>query len=337
MKEPLFSVIVPIYNPGEMHLTRCVESILDQTFSDCEIVLVDDGSTDESGAICDRYAEQNEGKVRVIHQPNGGVLSARCSGIRKAAGRYIVFCDSDDRLKNNTLEVLREAFERTDADCVVYGFEWIDTARGICRPGGSRVQSEELMTDRKEILLRLFANAGFTSMSMKSFRRSLVSGEDFDISEYFAAQRGEDLIFSIELLKRCDKVLFIPLILYEYYNNENSMTHQTGNLADSIAQEKRVRETVELQLPKDDTERLMRYYISLYLQRLKAIADADLPYKTKAALYDECRRSNICSYFKDRTGESIQLKLLMEKKYFLLYVLIKAVPLYKKVRNKVRK
>ena len=199
------------------------------------------------------------------------------------------------------------------------------------------MQSEELMTDRKEILLRLFANAGFTSMSMKSFRRSLVSGEDFDISEYFAAQRGEDLIFSIELLKRCDKVLFIPLILYEYYNNENSMTHQTGNLADSIAQEKRVRETVELQLPKDDTERLMRYYISLYLQRLKAIADADLPYKTKAALYDECRRSNICSYFKDRTGESIQLKLLMEKKYFLLYVLIKAVPLYKKVRNKVRK
>ncbi len=338
MTEPLFTVIVPIYNPGEMHLTRCVESILDQTFSDYEIVLVDDGSTDESSGICDRYAEQSGGKIRAFHQANGGVLSARCTGVRNSLGRYIVFCDSDDRIKNNTLEVLREAFDRTDADCVVYGFEWIDTKKGICRPGGSRVESEELVPDRKEFLLRLLSNAGYTSMSMKSFRRSLVSGGDFDLSPYYAAQRGEDLIFSTELLKRCDRVLFIPEILYEYYNNENSITHQTRNLADSIAQEKRVTETLELQLPKDDTERLMRYYISLYLQKLKNIANADLPYSQKAALYDECRRSSVCSkYFKDRTGESIQMKLLMEKKYFLLYALIKATPLYGKIRNILRK
>ena len=91
---PELSIIVPVYNVA-LYLNRCVDSILNQTYSDFELLLIDDGSTDISGVICDEYAV-SDNRVKVIHKDNGGVSSARNVGINNSQGKYIMFCDSDD-------------------------------------------------------------------------------------------------------------------------------------------------------------------------------------------------------------------------------------------------
>ena len=103
---PLISVIVPVYNT-EKYLHRCIDSILNQTFTDFELLLINDGSTDSSSAICDEYAEK-DCRVRVFHKPNGGVSSARNLGLEKAQGEWITFCDSDDRVYPTWLQNFAE-------------------------------------------------------------------------------------------------------------------------------------------------------------------------------------------------------------------------------------
>ena len=112
----MISVIVPVYNT-EKYLHRCVDSILAQTFTDFELLLIDDGSTDKSGAICDEYA-QKDSRVRVFHKENGGVSSARNVGLKNGRGEWISFVDSDDWVKKNFLDKLIVNSENVDLGCV---------------------------------------------------------------------------------------------------------------------------------------------------------------------------------------------------------------------------
>ena len=121
-KKPKISVVIPVYNV-EQFLRECVDSVLEQTVSDFEIILVDDGATDSSGAICDEYGAKDQ-RVRVIHQANGGLSAARNRGLDAANGEYIYFLDSDDYLAPNTLEALLECAEQAAAD-VVFFDAWV--------------------------------------------------------------------------------------------------------------------------------------------------------------------------------------------------------------------
>ena len=114
---PKISVIVPVYNV-EQYLPRCIDSILTQTFTDFEVLLIDDGSTDSSGKICDEYAEKDE-RIRVFHKENGGVSSARNLGLDNAIGEWICFSDSDDTMRNNYLQVMLSIEEKTNVDMIV--------------------------------------------------------------------------------------------------------------------------------------------------------------------------------------------------------------------------
>lgn len=115
------SVIIPVYNV-ESYLPRCIESVQNQTEKDIEIILVDDGSTDSCGAICDQYAE-NDYRIRVVHQENSGLGAARNSGISISQSEYIIFVDSDDYIEAELLEQALSAAEQYDADIVMYGYQ----------------------------------------------------------------------------------------------------------------------------------------------------------------------------------------------------------------------
>lgn len=117
-----FSIIVPVYNT-ERYLKKCIDSILIQKFSDFELILVDDGSEDGCGDMCDQYAEYDS-RVRVIHKKNMGVSAARNDGLDKASGDYILFVDSDDWIENNCLEVLNDVITE-NIDVVVFGLKKI--------------------------------------------------------------------------------------------------------------------------------------------------------------------------------------------------------------------
>ena len=114
----MVSVIVPIYNV-EKYVAQCIESVLCQTFTDFELILVNDGSTDSSGSICDKYAVKDS-RIKVIHKPNGGLRDATIAGCEASSGEYIYFIDGDDYIKSTTLEILFSSAEKYGADCVQY-------------------------------------------------------------------------------------------------------------------------------------------------------------------------------------------------------------------------
>lgn len=118
MKEPVVSVVIPVYNV-EAYLCECVDSVLNQTLQDFEIILVDDGATDSSGAICDRYAAQDP-RIRVIHRSNGGLSAARNTGLDAANGEYVYFLDSDDYIEPYSLEHLLDLAKKENADVVFF-------------------------------------------------------------------------------------------------------------------------------------------------------------------------------------------------------------------------
>ena len=119
-KQPLISVIVPVYNV-ENYLPRCLDSIINQTYTNLEILLVDDGATDNSGKLCDEYA-QKDNRIRVFHKENGGVSSARNMGLDNATGEYIAFVDSDDYIDKCMYEIMLNSSVQNNADIVVCGY-----------------------------------------------------------------------------------------------------------------------------------------------------------------------------------------------------------------------
>ena len=118
---PIISVIVPVYKV-EPYLARCVDSILAQTYTDFELILVDDCSPDNCGAMCDAYAEQDK-RIRVIHKKNGGLSDARNVGIEFAKGDYITFIDSDDLVHPQTFELLMQSLKKSEAEISMCGFQ----------------------------------------------------------------------------------------------------------------------------------------------------------------------------------------------------------------------
>ena len=156
-QEPvLISVIVPIYKV-EAYLKKCIKSIQNQTYSNLEIILVDDGSPDGCGAICDRYAKEDT-RIRVIHKENGGLSDARNKGLDIATGEYILFVDSDDYIHPQMVEILLQHLEVVDADMAVCGFKTVEENEevifdcfDICETAGREKKTEVVGIDAGEV------------------------------------------------------------------------------------------------------------------------------------------------------------------------------------------
>lgn len=173
MNKPKFSVIVPVYNV-ELYLSECIESILTQTYKDFEVILIDDGSTDTSGKICDQYSLQDP-RIEVIHQRNGGLSAARNSGIEKATGEYILFVDSDDLIKSDTLELLYQK-ATTSPDIIVFRMEYFYT-------DGTKHNSSEIpnFEDVQKYLQHVACNKAFEQCVAcnKAYKRAMFQNETY--------------------------------------------------------------------------------------------------------------------------------------------------------------
>lgn len=194
---PLISVIVPIYN-AERYVGECIESILSQTLKDIECLLIDDGSIDSSGTICDEYALKDE-RVKVIHQKNSGVVAARATGVRMSIGRYLYFVDADDMIMPDTLTSML-LYMKEEVDIVAFE---------------SQCDGKFTMVNYAELLLsfRLLEVWG------KLYRRCLFDDYVLGVPSYFKV--GEDFLTNIRVLKNI-KGIVICKPQYKYlYNREN--------------------------------------------------------------------------------------------------------------------
>lgn len=208
------SIIVPVYMV-EKYLKQCIESILGQTFQEFELLLIDDGSTDTCGEICDEY-QRIDSRVKVWHQINKGVSAARNLGLQNAQGEYIAFVDSDDWLEPNMYEVLYEDMQNNQADISIcnHSFNYDDN-RSIARYKESRnflFNSKDALKSMLEG--RLFA---WTLWNML-YKRSLFNGLKFDEK----ISIGEDLLICFELFKRSNRISYNHEVKYHYRQRDNS-------------------------------------------------------------------------------------------------------------------
>ena len=200
----LFSIIVPVYNI-EMFLPRCIESILSQTCSDFELILIDDGSTDSSGMICDEFADQDS-RIRVFHKENGGVSSARNVGLDHAYGKYVVFVDSDDYIEEDYLERFSH-FD--DADIIITGYI-IEKENNVEQ--GYRRFTPELINQKD--FSKAFVGGIFNYVWAKAIKRDVVLDCNARFDE--SLDVSEDTIFMIDLLPKTEKVIVLDNCDYHY-------------------------------------------------------------------------------------------------------------------------
>lgn len=234
MSIPAVSILVPVYNV-ERYLKRCVDSVLTQNFQDWEMILVDDGSTDNSSHECDLFS-QNESRISVVHKENGGLPSARLAGFKLAKGNYIVFLDSDDWLLENALTTLFSAIEE--------GYD-IVKARPM-RTDGEKRWRETYAINEGELLSmmdygeKIIQNDIHPYLHSGIYRRSLFSEKVFEPIVRTGISFGEDWFTNVMIIDKVRKVKIIDTCVYAYYVNSQSLvgtttiSSKTADAADSF-------------------------------------------------------------------------------------------------------
>lgn len=211
---PLISIIVPIYNV-EPYLRKCIDSIINQTYKNLEIILVDDGSPDNCGSICDEYAK-TDSRIKVIHKVNGGLSDARNAGLRIATGEWITFVDSDDWLENNALEQMLNLANSNHADLIIGSTQkindadnsivWVDSSDTECQI----MNSTQAMCD-------FFLN-GCASWA-RLYKANIHKDVLFPVGEI-----NEDEAIVLTILEKCTKIIRTPTIVYNYRYRAQSIT-----------------------------------------------------------------------------------------------------------------
>lgn len=220
----LFSIIIPAYN-AERYLERCLDSIVRQTYSQIEIILINDGSTDRSGEICDQYA-QKDSRVKVIHQKNSGVSSARNAGLETASGDYIGFVDADDWIEHNMFEILSRHLSKKTVDVVRFNAErkgeLLNSLPFEGEYSGERFQDE--------VQLPLIGSERFGGMFILGvlwlhiFRREIIEKNRIKFNRDL--HRCEDRLFTLTSILYSQNILFIDDILYHYEVNDGSLSNK---------------------------------------------------------------------------------------------------------------
>lgn len=268
MTQPLITVIVPVYNV-EAYLGVCVDSILAQTYENLEILLIDDGSTDSSGAVCDEY-QKKDSRVRVIHKENTGQADTRNLGVDQAAGMFLAFVDSDDLIAVEYIERLYQMAVSAGARMSVCGFRpFNDGRKAAIRPellkkkGDSRPGAVRVMT-ACEALESLFYKKDITaSPCYRLFHRDVFAKLRFEKGRIF-----EDIGLMYLAVEAAGKIAWTAQVLYYYRQRTGSTMHHvrfTGKRMDRIWFSGKILEFAEEKHPRLLPAARARYFVSCYL------------------------------------------------------------------------
>jgi len=223
---PQISIIIPVYK-AEAFLHRCIVSILSQSLKDFELILIDDGSPDSSGIICDKYAKQDL-RIKVFHKKNGGVSSARNLGLKHANGTWIMFVDSDDFLQEQALERMIKISHSYSSDFFIFRSQVVfhEIAQAPMVNTSLNVQEIEILSPQmymKNILCYTINVGPYAKLFKANIAKQLAFDEEMKI--------GEDLLFNLEYANKMiqSEIIYSNLIVYNYFINSASAMH-TNNL-----------------------------------------------------------------------------------------------------------
>lgn len=260
MPEPMFSIIIPVYNT-EKELERCVRSVTCQTYKDFELILVDDGSHDNSGVLCDSFAAEDR-RIKVIHQKNSGCSEARNSGVRIAVGRYLIFVDSDDMWDDcEALTGIAQTIRnQKDVDVVCFGVKILDESGAYVKERKPELPSE--IEQNKTAIVRhlVYTNGYFSTSYVKALRREFFLKEGLF---FIKGLLSEDIEWSARILIGCESIAVYSNAFYKrIQRSEGSITSSIGkkNIEDILGSIERGTELVEKRAENEELKSLYYEY-----------------------------------------------------------------------------
>lgn len=262
----LITIIIPVHNSAKF-LHRCINSVITQTYPNWELILIDDGSEDESSKICDEYT-QIDRRIKVIHTENGGVSRSRNIGLENALGDFVTFSDSDDEILPCALEYYTKAVG-VGVDVVRGGFERVKIENTTI------ISTASFVTSDKEKILHTCAETRYEAYVWNSFfRKELIGNIRFDESISWC----EDHLFTFSVMSKARKVAFISELVYRYYAPDTNAISMGGNLSSRYIDPKMV--IVEAL----EERRIKTAYLSTPLSKENELIDSEFNYKVRLAL-----------------------------------------------------
>lgn len=287
-----YSIIVPVYN-AEQYLPETIESVLRQTYDDYELILVNDGSTDQSATICQKYA-LNDRRIRVYHKENTGQYQTRQYGFNKSTGEFILYLDADDVLINNSLEIIDNYIKRYQCTLLLFRFQRFTDFKDI-KQFASQTNLVSCIDDHRLLYKTVLSNTNNNSVCCKVIGRSFLNEtSNMDVA---SVRYGEDLIKVLEIIKQNPKTLIVEDILYCYRLNTSSVTG-TLDICRYVKDHIAVRSSVYSSIcdfggyDYTDFIEYRTYEVKLLMGVVGAISMQKLPQKKKIKLLKELYNSD---------------------------------------------
>lgn len=310
----MISVIVPVYNV-EKYLERCVKSIAAQTYKDLEILLIDDGSTDKSGKMCDDF-QQTDSRIKAFHKQNGGLSDARNYGIEHSAGEFISFVDSDDYIDEKMLETLHRLITENDADLAVCSAMDVFEDKEVTQVK----EIKEFNLNKVESYKYMLRGDGIPSACNKLYKRQTVGNVRFPVGKLY-----EDGFFTPQILKRVEKTAVTSKPMYYYFRRADSITtkpFRKGDLDVIEAYDKCVKQVKEL------CPEALPYAEFRYRNAYFNVLD-------KMLMRDDCKEipeyKQVVKYLKKHTVQIVKDPGFGKMRKIAAVALKFSVPLYKKI------
>ena len=261
-EKALISIIIPVYKV-EKYLEKCIQSVINQTYENLQIILVDDGSPDNCGKICDEYAKKDH-RIEVIHKSNGGLSDARNKGLEIAKGEYIGFVDSDDYIEADMYEVLYNLLKQYNADVSICNFYTVSQGKISIKNADNGINEYNRIEILKEILL---------DRNIQSYAwNKLYKKELFDEIKYPIGKKYEDIGTTFYSLEKCNKVVVTGKSEYYYINRQDSIVN---NVTEST-----ITDYIELIMQRydyiEENIKELSSYNKDYLKRILKTAEKDI-------------------------------------------------------------
>lgn len=300
VKKSIISVIVPVYNV-ETYLSACLESILNQSYSQLEIIIVDDGSTDQSGVICDEY-KKKDSRIKVIHQKNGGAANAKNTGLAVATGEYLSFVDSDDYLEPTAYEIMLACLKKYQVDVVQASFRncYVDNKSDY------KILEEVEVFETDEFLQRYTIDWTCGLLWDKLYRKNLFDGIKFE-----EGHKIDDEFFTYQGVMNAKRIVHIPDVVYNYRKRKSSVMlrkeTQQEIVLDKLEYLEKRRKNVIVKFPHLKQE-FDYHYLSMLVILSKDTAATKMSIKKT--------KSMIKSYFKE--GKHCKIDFSLKRQLYKL-------------------
>ena len=329
---PCISIIVPIYNT-EKYLAKCIDSILVQTFVEFELILINDGSTDDCENICDEYA-QKDNRIKVIHKENGGVSSARNKGLEIASGKYITFCDSDDWIEKNMLQKVYKIIENDQSDMVIYGFVYDKYEKDKLVQSIPKSVSHYMNISLDEMKYKfryIFNSIDISSSCNKLFKANILKENRIRYNENIVIY--EDLNFNLNVLKCCKNISMLAEIFYHYtqplevnYLDKKEKLNLVYDI--SVVMDNYLDYLKQININKNDSKEIRIYIVTRFTMILEKLVNKNInaTISQKLRIIKELAKNETFLRISNDLAETrrynkLIVMLMKYKCYFLVYCL----------------